>query len=297
MKHTTSTVGAILLAGTIAGCSSSPSVSESKVIYGTDERKEIYDPANAPAMVSAAASTAALIHHTDLTAGPSAGTELLPKTTFKDLEGVCDSEPFAQEPSAAFCSGFLVGPDIFVTAGHCVVDQNDCDSISMVFDYAYNTPASDPTLVHPDNVYNCKELINRKQEETGADYAVVRLDRPVVGRTPLPFRSDGKVDDHASLTMIGYPVGIPAKIDAEKIIRDNATNGYFVSDTDSYGGNSGSAVFNSATGQVEGVLVRGEQDFDFDSAKNCSVSKHCDITGCRGEDITRATEFAQFVPH
>ena len=59
---------------------------------------------------------------------------------------------------------------------------------------------------------------------------------------------------------------------------------------DTYGGNSGSPVFNAATHEVEGILVRGETDFT--SNGTCNVSLVCPTSGCRGEDVTRATEFA-----
>ena len=36
---------------------------------------------------------------------------------------------------------------------------------------------------------------------------------------------------------------------------------YFTANLDTYRGNSGSPVFNAITHKVEGVLVRGEQDF------------------------------------
>ena len=60
---------------------------------------------------------------------------------------------------------------------------------------------------------------------------------------------------------------------------------YFVSNLDTYGGNSGSAVFNSATNEVVGILVRG--DADFFSQNGCAVSNRCFASGCRGEDVTR----------
>ncbi len=60
---------------------------------------------------------------------------------------------------------------------------------------------------------------------------------------------------------------------------------YFIANLDTYGGNSGSAVFNSSTGEVEGILVRGEVDYIFDNG--CRRSKKCTNDGCRGEDVTR----------
>ena len=61
-------------------------------------------------------------------------------------------------------------------------------------------------------------------------------------------------------------------------------------DSSTLGGNSGSAVFNSATGLVEGILVRGEQDYVLKG--DCRVSNVCPVDGCRGEDVTKISNVA-----
>ena len=94
--------------------------------------------------------------------------------------------------------------------------------------------------------------------------------------------------------MIGHPSGLPTKFAGGAAVRNNQQNAFFVANLDTYGGNSGSPVFNSNTHAVEGILVRGETDFV--QQGNCNVSLVCPSTGCRGEDCTRTTEFEQFVP-
>ena len=70
---------------------------------------------------------------------------------------------------------------------------------------------------------------------------------------------------------------------------------FFVANLDTYGGNSGSPVFASDTNRVEGILVRGETDFEQTPA-GCQISLVCPTSGCRGEDITRTTQFSSLVP-
>ena len=41
-------------------------------------------------------------------------------------------------------------------------------------------------------------------------------------------------------------------------------------------------------------MVRG--DTDFIRTGNCYISNSCPTTGCRGEDVTRTTEFSEHVP-
>jgi hypothetical protein len=77
-------------------------------------------------------------------------------------------------------------------------------------------------------------------------------------------------------------------------VRDASKPGFFVANLDTYGGNSGSAVFNAATGLVEGILVRGEQDYV--QKGDCRVSNVCPADGCRGEDVTKIAAVADKIP-
>jgi V8-like Glu-specific endopeptidase len=86
---------------------------------------------------------------------------------------------------------------------------------------------------------------------------------------------------------------LPTKIDDGAQVRSNAPSGYFVATTDSYGGNSGSSVFNYDTGEVEGVLVRGEDDYVY--RNGCMVSNVCEESGCRGEDVTKISSVLPYL--
>jgi subtilisin-like proprotein convertase family protein len=261
------------------------------VIYGADDRLELYQlPAGAPALAHARA-TVALVKKADLTT--AAQSFKLPAETYGASMGLCADEPFFGQPNPAFCSGFLVAPDVVATAGHCLTSVSECEGVAFVFDFGYATASTDPTAVSAANVFYCKELLAHQAPSDGADFAVVKLDRAVTGRQPLAVRSNGKVADKAGLVLIGHPSGLPTKVAAGANVRSNDADGFFVANTDSYGGNSGSAVLNAETGVVEGILVRGERDFT--SRGSCTVSYKCADDQCRGEDVTRATAFAALV--
>jgi len=100
---------------------------------------------------------------------------------------------------------------------------------------------------------------------------------------PAAFRTSGKIRVGDGLTVIGYPAGLPLKVAGGAQVRDIQAQ-HLVANLDTYGGNSGSAVFNSLTGEVEGILVRGELDYTYEN--NCRVSNRCSDGGCRGEDVT-----------
>lgn len=250
------------------------------VIYGDDNRKDYYQEASSTNQ-DLADSTVALFSNSDIQIDSVLGLATLKESSFKARYGLCDSEPFADQNIGAFCSGFLVGPDLIATAGHCIT-KSECADVSFVFGYKKTEATSDTSKVPSKNVFRCKEVVSR-EENYDKDYALVKLDRPVENFKPLKL-SNTQVQTGDKLLMIGHPSGLPVKIADEAIVRNLKTS-YFVASTDSYGGNSGSAVFNS-TGDVVGILVRGEADYVYDSARQCKVSKVCAENGCRGEDIT-----------
>lgn len=257
------------------------SVYKPKVIYGEDNRVDLYEIQNQAVLV-AARSTAAVFSTRSL---KNQGTffEVLGKS-FAEERNMCATEAFVDQPASAFCSAFLVGQDLVATAGHCV-KVSDCATTAFAFDYALlssNNPEEARNL-NSENVYFCDRIIKREYTTT-IDYALIQLDRPVTGRDPLKMSQNYPVVG-TELTVIGNPSGIPTKVADGAQVRRTQT-GYFVANLDTYGGNSGSAVFNSETLEVMGILVRGERDYKYDYQNSCNVSNICDQNSCRGEDVT-----------
>jgi hypothetical protein len=57
-------------------------------------------------------------------------------------------------------------------------------------------------------------------------------------------------------------------------------------------------VFNTTTGLIEGILVRGETDYTYRTGGGqfCRISNRCANDGCRGEDVTKIASAASFIP-
>ncbi len=252
-----------------------------KVVYGKDDRLDVYQISD-PALLAMADSTAAMIPKSNLTLQAATGVVSIQSSSFGADYGLCKDEPFFSQPNGAMCSGFLVGPDLLATAGHCVSDF-DCSSQAFVFNYKMGGPGLNPAVASVDDVYSCKKVVSRELTRN-QDYALIQLDRPVVGHT-IAKLSQAPAKPGDSLILIGHPAGLPTKVAGGASVRKNET-GYFVANTDSYGGNSGSAVFSAVTGEVVGILVRGEEDFKFDNAGQCTRSNYCADGDCRGEDVT-----------
>ena len=271
-----------------------PQDPEAETVYGEDDRVDVYQAE--PRYQALADSTVALFQGYAVSQDAATGKSKLSLRHYGQSNSLCTHEPFYDQKEGAFCSGFLVGPDLIATAGHCVTSDSACKTTKFVFGFAINRPgANTPEEIASGEVYGCKELLGRQQESTGPDWAVIRLDRAVANHIPLKIDRRG-VSNGDKLVMIGNPSGLPTKVaGGNTTVLDASPTGWFRANTDSYHGNSGSAVFSQATGGIVGILVRGEADFEqyrgpgADATATCYVSKKCpsDASGCRGEDVTK----------
>ncbi len=262
----------------------------SNVIYGSDGRLDLYQVTD-DRLKRLADSTVALVKNSEL-ATLNGSVTVVGKNFGADFN-LCATEKFREQNTAAFCSGSLVGPDIILTAGHCIEVAEDCQNTSFIFGFAVKAAGLLPKSVPAQEVYRCKEIIKTVRTHNGADFALIRIDRAVFNHAILPVRPVGDVNPSASLVVIGHPVGLPTKVTTGGTVRSIASAEHFSANLDTYGGNSGSAVINLETGLIEGVLVRGEQDFQ--SAGSCNVSKTCAEGSCRGEDVTKISVIRPFI--
>jgi hypothetical protein len=264
---------------------------EQKVVYGVDDRQDLFQISD-PKILSNADCVVSLFQDTDVVDNGNS-TSTLTTQNFGTEYNLCANEPFKNQPSGSFCSGFLVGPDIVATAGHCV-NASNVTSIRFVFGFKMLNETTAQTTINNNEIYRGAGLIGRVYTGSDADWALVKLDRVVPNHTIAELRRSGKIPNNQAIHVIGHPCGLPVKFADGSNVRDNNPNDFFVANLDTYGGSSGSPVFNSDTYQVEGILVRGETDFA--SGNGCYVSLVCPTTGCRGEDCTRTTEFTAFLP-
>lgn len=214
-----------------------------RAIYGVDNRKDIYQ-VSSPKVKKAAKGVVALVKAHDLQ-HQADGSYVLASEVYRDAYRLCSNEPFAGQPVACFCSGFLVGVDVIATAGHCVKTQSDLAGIRFVFDFRMVDAEVVRNRFEADDVYAGATLIGRQLANDGSDWALVRLDRPVLGRSPMKVRSAGKVKNDQSLFVIGHPCGLPQKYAPGAKVRDNTPAPFFVANLDTYGGNSGSLRYST----------------------------------------------------
>jgi hypothetical protein len=283
--------------GSTAQAQNEQSQAKLEAVFGGDNRQDEYK-INDPSLLAAGDGTVVLVPLSTLTSN-SDGSYTLPGQTlaeqyFNNTERVlCPNEPFRDQPAPGLCSGFLVAPDIIVTTGHCVECPCELSNKAVVFGFVM-LDANTPKLTIPaQDVYFVRDIIAK---QTGyPDWALVQLDRQVVGHTPLPLRRSGKINDYQSLIAVGYPMGLPRKYDLGGSVQDNSPVTYFQADLDTYEGSAGSIVLNWDTMRVEGFVVRGLNDFITDPNTDCDRSSVYPYDNGSWQEVTRITALSPLI--
>lgn len=253
---------------------------EASVIYGDDDRVEVYASADQELRRIAEESIVALIPASRVQSLVD-GTFGLLASSLKDRHDLCEDEPFANQPVAASCSGVLIADDLVLTAGHCVGDSRPCSLFKYVFDYYLDAPDRLASM-DADDVYTCSRIVLDEDSfgnQLTPDFAIIQLDRPVTdSHAPATVRSASPLSEGAPLTMIGSGSGLPFKIDSGASIADARVDrgDYFVANLDAFEGHSGSATFDEEN-RLAGILIGGRvPDYVFVPEENCTRANRFD---------------------
>ncbi|MEZ4461815.1 MAG: serine protease [bacterium] len=262
-------------------------------IIGEDDRYDEFSGQITERLKLAAKSTAIVVANEVMT--EEGDTTFFAAQRLGDTYGMCPGEPFENQPVTGFCSAWLVAPDIMVTNGHCIPSQQACETSSFVFDYALTTEGDEwLDRVPTQNVYACDRIVAWDYTSNcDVDYAVVRLKRRVEDRDPLDVRSSTDELDSENLVIIGHPFGLPRKYALNGQLVASGSN-TFTTTHDIIGGNSGSAIFDAETGEVQGLVTCGGSNFDWEyynegwsldrkTGKTCDTS--CDDDGVYVENM------------
>jgi S1-C subfamily serine protease len=209
------------------------------------------------------------------------GTAMLLTVPYGHSLTLCPSERFWQQPSGSYCSGVLVSPDVIATAAHCIVGE-PLTAFSYVFGYRMRDATTPELIISNRDIYQAKEVIAWHLDHLRTDWALVRLDRPVVGHRIAPVRQQGSISKGQQVHAIGYPRGLPAKFAPGVVLSERG--GAFVTSIQAYPGNSGSPVINSATHEVEGIIFGV-------NARALSKQGECFVSRARGSVATRSAAF------
>jgi hypothetical protein len=241
-------------------------------VYGTDDRKERYQFSTTSITRKVALSSGMVAYKGLLKQQPDGNYALFEPRTLAQT-GVCANERFANQPEVGHCSATLIASDLVVTSGHCLMNswgtlataQQTCANIRVVFDFAYDTAPTNPLgalrVLPKSDVYDCVQVLDAANPNSGElpkhDYAILKLDRPVTGRTPVPVYGGTGLASGARAIQIGHPSGLPQKI-APAVVREKLDPHRYQAyryESDILGGNSGGGVF-TVNGTLFGVPTR-----------------------------------------
>lgn len=269
-------------------------------VFGWDDRREVFSFRDGSVERRLASATAAMFFGQPFNESAEGG--MIPRTTPSTLgeaRGLCEDEPFVEQPSISACTAFLVGEDLVLTAGHCVANRT-CSDLSFAFDYAYFDAAEVGSVpaIPTANYFQCAEIVEAHTVACEDDWALIRLDRPSE-REPLEYRREGGPTVDAPLLAAGFPLAIPMKIAGSARIR-SIDELKLHTDLDIFGGNSGSPVIDARTGVIEGIHVCSEagNTMPDPAGRSCKVALDCGFEGescSRWAEATRITRLAQVV--
>lgn len=187
------------------------------------------------------------------------------------LQNQCPGEKFANEPTLGGCSGFLIGENILVAAGHCKDYQaNGCQDDAWLFNH-FAKASDKKQVLKKSNIYYCKKILDFKHDSEG-DFVVMELDRKVLGVTPLEMDLKDQGQKGDPVAVLGYPLGRSFTYTPGGRVQSKDQN-YLRVDSDAFKNNSGSALVNLRTGKVEGILTNARKGMSQNSLDGCQLAK------------------------
>ena len=250
-----------LLCGGLA-CAPEPAHVESRtqaVIYGADDREELYAAEPAELRERLARGLVALVPASEVEA--AGGLAAAP--SLRERFELCRPLAFEDQPAVAFCSGVLVDWDLVLTAAHCATVV-PLEQLRAVFGWYYRAPGE--LALAADSIYEVAEVVAQRLDlpdsSVRLDYAWLRLALvvdPPQQPVPIAFREalPGEL-----LTVAGASDGLPFKLDRTATVHGThgAPGDFFVTASDTSRGASGGPALN-AGGALLGLLARGATDF------------------------------------
>lgn len=167
----------------------------------------------------------------------------------KKYKGAVGALTKTNSPSGGkFCTGTLIGTNLFLTASHCVSSA----IVGQYVSFSYERKAGSTTLLTQE-FFKITQLVEEGAKK-GIDYAVVRLDRDASKYGVTKLRPQDPKKD-ATLAIIQHPNGQPKQIEAGK--HQGLSGNYLrYADIDTEPGSSGSGVLD-AEGYLVGVHTNG----------------------------------------
>ncbi len=241
-----------------------PGRAVAELISEQDDRNEPYAEPFSWMRSYAENGTVALVDVSRVTPDPYGGEALVEgPTTLGQGLNLCAGERFAEQRMTAFCSGTLIDDDLVLTSASCMSREDACARTRFVLGHNNSAPGS---YAFAPGVYACESVVVRQDGSPALgepNFAVVRLTRPVWGNhLPVPLRAErDPLDPGQHVKLVGFPYGIPAKIDAQGTVTNNAWRAnYFSASLDVFPGEEGAGVYEGDGYTLAGIHVTALPD-------------------------------------
>ncbi len=255
-----------LFLGVVACTSTNVDKVSHEVVYGEDGRTKVFAHPNASLRALAPAIAMKIDEDNLIFDGGDVFIDY--DRTLSEARSLCAGEAFEDQLEPGTCSGTLIDDRYILTAGHCMDSASDCTDKVWVLGWRY-TADDELIALQDDDVYSCQRVLAYFDDDR-VDHAIVELDRPVVGHTPVSVRIErAGLPVGTPLALVGHPNGIPMKIDSGGVVTVNHSSFTSLRATlDAFNGNSGSGVFDHS-GNLVALLRGGETDYV--DAGGCNV--------------------------
>lgn len=175
---------------------------------------------------------------------------------------MCNGEKFREQSKMRDgCSAVLVGEDLLLTAGNCTTEHY-CwnDLFYWVFDYRVESEGVSLNKIRNKNFYKCDKVLKRVYDpSTAMSFTLMKMKKKVIGRKPVKLSKKVLLNDDELITL-GHVKGSPIKYSDGAKAYDQDDE-FFLTNSDISGESKGSGVFNKKTGELEGILIHGTQNY------------------------------------
>ncbi len=256
-----------------------------KAIYGEDGRREVRD--SSPEVQALAGSVAALFLRRDVR--ELDGRFQILARPMGEVYQLADGERFAEQPSGASGTAWVIDEHHMVTAGHCIPPEGAADLVC-IFGFVLDETGEPPEWFDAEQVAFPSAVLSARPQGEGddGDWAVLRFDEALAAP---PLRVRGReVEVGEEVWMLGCPCGIPLKYAPGGVVTRHKNDDRFYATLDAFAGNSGSPVFDEYH-EVVGILVRGNVDWTRRKSERELRRAQVYSAGELGEEVMKVARF------
>jgi V8-like Glu-specific endopeptidase len=189
--------------------------------------------------------------------------------------------------SSGSCTGVLIAPNYFLTAGHCVDDlESFCKNNSIIFDYenpnfkfhAFENDTKkyygEKLLKENKNLFKCKSVLVKRFERNEEDIAIIELQSKAT-RKYLKLATSSQTRSFKAFTSnLGKPIERSIEINPNVESDFKTTNSFSIPIKTDRGASGGPLV--NEKGELVGIIISSIQEYSFDEqSMSC---EHTDIS-------------------